>query len=188
MYIGDSKRDVLAPLKSGAKILTGTKTVITNQARNPVNNAKRIANTAVSHLKNGIKSIDPESIELDLIETDLINKDKDGENQLTVDRDAIIQKAQVIIKESMYKPPEMMGSVTMVRNVANPYNPKIKSKSIVDQKDRFKSKNDVYPKVKVDNSIMDKRVRKVRTYLYKVNGQPVARKIEHAPHQPFNPV
>jgi len=163
MYTGDSKRDVLTPFKSGAKILTGTKTVITNQARNPINNVKRITDAAVSHLKSDA-------------------------NQSTVDRNVIAQKAQIIIKEGLYKPPEMMGSVTMVRNVVNPYNPKIKSKSIVDQKDRFKTKNDIYPKVKVDNSIMDKRVRKVRTYLYKVNGQPVASKLEHAPRQPFNPV
>ena len=169
MYIGDTNKDVLTPLKSGAKVLTGTKTVITNLARDPVHNAKRVAKDVVKRLE----------YDDDLLESN---------QQPTVDRDAIVQKAQIIIKESMYKPPEMMGGVTMVRNVANPYNPKIKSKSIVDQKDRFKTKNDVYPKVKVDNSIMDKRVRKVRTYLYKVNGQPVASKIEHAPQQPYNPV
>ena len=169
MYTGNTNKDVMAPFKSGAKILTGTKTVITNLARNPIHNVKRIAKDVTKRLEYN---------------DNLLNSNQ----QLTVDRNTIAQKAQVIIKESMYKPPEMMGDVTMVRNVANPYNPKIKSKSIVDQKDRFKTKNDVYPKVKVDNSIMDKRVRKVRTYLYKVNGQIVASKIEHMPHQPYNSV
>ena len=161
MYAGNTKQNILTPIKSGAKILTGTRTVLTNQARNTVNNVKRVANSAIAQ-------IDPNGIS---------------------DRDKIAEKALIIIKESMYKPPEMMGhGATMVRNVVNPYNSKVKSKSIVDQKARFRTKNNVYPKVKVDNSAMDKRVRKVRTYLYKVNGQPVASKIEHTPQQSYNPV
>jgi len=191
MYAGDNNKSILKPFKSGAKIMTGTKTVLTNQARNLNNNIKTVAKNSLRYLKT------PEEFEVE-IDTDLDNEpdtevmlhknDLNPMSILPVDRNKIKTKAQNIIKESMYESPYQMGQhAEMIRNVVNPYNPKRKSKSIVDQKDRFKSKNDIYPKVKVDNSIMDKRVRKVRTYLYKTNGIPVARKIEHEPHQPFNP-
>ena len=69
------------------------------------------------------------------------------------------------------------------RMVANPYNPKHESKSLIEQKNRFKTKNDIYPKVKVDNNDLEKHVKKVRVYLYKENGMPVAAKQEHMPQQ-----
>ncbi len=192
MYMGDNNKSILNSITSGAKIMTGTKTVITNQARNLTQNIKRGAQLSLNQLKA------PEEIELELdidsdgepdAEIELQKNDLNPSSILPINRKTIKQKAQKIIKESMYESPYQMGqSAEMIRNVANPYNPKRKSKSIVDQKDRFKTKNDIYPKVKVDNSIMDKRVKKVRTYLYKENGVPIARKLEHQPHQPFNPV
>ena len=183
--MGDSNKSILNTITSGAKIMTGTKTVITNQARNMIQNAHR-------NTQNVIKNLHSSEIEIEL------DHDNDGEADteleisknelLPINRNKIKEKATKILKESMYEPPSQMGQgATMIRNVVNPYNPKRKSESIVNQKDRFKTKDNIYPKVKVDNSIMDKRVRKVRTYLYKVNGVPVARKLEHQPHQPFEP-
>ena len=182
MYIVNNNKEVLAPFKSGAKILTGTKTVLTNQARETLHNVQ----STISNIK---KQTDPK----DTITFNDVTIDDNGfhthENVMKINntnRERIKNKATMVLKESMYKPLTQMGSSTMVHNVANPYNPKRKSKSIVDQKHRFATKKDIYPKMKVDNTIMDKRVRHVRTYLYKdANGMPVAAKLEHQPKQPI---
>ena len=175
-----SNSSTLGPISSGAKVLTGTKAVITGQARNLINNTKRIANNAKQHLEYQFEVAPDTEVEL---------KHDELFPSLSFNRKKIKTRAMKILKESMYESPYNMGDgATMVRNVVNPYNPKRKSESIVDQRARFKSKNDIYPKVKVDNSIMDDRVRKVRAYVYKVNGVPVATKLEHQPKQPVIPV
>ena len=174
MYIGDNNKNVLAPITSGAKILTGTRATITNQARNLIHNVNNTTNNFKSQMK-----------------TD--NSKPEGSENLTdpktlLPRKQVVEQAQKLIKEdAMYVPPSQMGQgTTMVHNVVNPYNPKRKSKSIVDQKNRYATKKDIYPKMKVDNSEMEKRVRKVRTYLYKgANGLPVATKLENRPQQPY---
>ena len=186
-----NNRTTLGPITSGAKVLTGTRAVITGQARNLVNNTKHVVNG----IKNHTKKLNDFEIDIDT------DHDSDPDTEVTVhkkelllpvkifNRNKIKNKATTIIKESMYESPYSMGQgASEVRNVVNPYNPKRKSTSIVDQRDRFKTVNDIYPKVKVDNSIMDKRVRKVRAYVYRENGLPVASKLEHMPKKPFVPI
>lgn len=170
----------LGPITSGTKILSGTRAVITGRSRNLINNAHRNAKNALRHTE----------FDFDVApDTEITVKHNEMFPKKVFNRTAIKNSSLKILKESMYQSPYQMGDgSTMVRNVANPYNPSIKSSSIVDQKARYKSQNDIYPKVKVDNSIMSSRVRKVRTYLYKSNGMPTASKIQNQPIQPVNPI
>ena len=149
---------ILGNITSGAKVLTGTKASLTASKHNLQNNINRI------------------------------NKANLG--QIGIDRDKIVNKASNIIHEDvMYVPPSQMGQgARKVRNVLNPYNPKRKSDSIVDQKHRYATKQDIYPKMKVNNQIMQQRVRKVRTYIYKNGNGPIATKIQGAPAQAYQPM
>ena len=166
MYQGERNKSILNTITSGAKVLTGTRTVITNQARNLNHNVKHVVDGVNSQLQT-----DPKKLEL-------------------VPRDKIVTQAQTLIKEdtaSMYTPPSQMGQgAPMMRNVVNPYNPKRKSESTVDLKARYAAPKDVYPTVRVSDPVMQQRVRKVRTYLYKgPNGLPVATKLEHQAKTPY---
>jgi len=161
MYLGERNKSVLNNITSGAKVLTGTRTTITNQARNLDHNVKHVVDGINSQLR-----------------------------AKPIPRDKIVTQAQTLIKEdtaNMYKPPSQMGQGAPInRNVANPYNPKRKSKSIVDLKSRYAAPKNIYPTVRVSDPVMQQRVRKVRTYLYKdSSGVPVATKLEHQAKTPY---
>jgi len=166
MYLGERNKSVLNNITSGAKVLTGTRTTITNQARNLNHNVKHVIDGVNNQLHTDPKKLEP------------------------IPRDKIVTQAQTLIKEdtaNMYKPPSQMGQgAPMMHNVMNPYNPNRKSTSIVDLKSRYAAPKNIYPTVRVSDPVMQQRVRKVRTYLYKdSSGVPIATKLEHQAKTPY---
>lgn len=159
---------LLNPTKS--KIFTGTKTVLTNQARNEIHNVHLINREAIEPNKLSFQ-------QLQLLKQTVANSNK---------TEAIAEQAVRLFENIQRGTSNEMGDVDYERQVIDPYNPKIKKKSLVDFRDRYRLHTKIYPKRKVNFSFLDKMRKKVRVYVYKdENGATVAVKQEHMPKQPY---
>ena len=152
------------------KLLTGTKTTLTNQGRNLIHNVNLINREALAPNK------------LSFQQAQIAKQTISDPNK----RIAIVEQVQNLFEAIQRGTSSEMGDVDYERNVINPYNPKIKKKSLVNFRDRIKLRTSIYPKRKVDFSFLDKMRKKVRVYVYKdQTGVTQDVKQEHLPKEPY---
>jgi len=162
-------------------LFTGLRTTTTNQIRNTEHNVQTEEKQVLKNNRDQVRSV----MDIAYKRYNKVKPENVIQKKINEDVPIIYNDDDTLTEDVMRVNPNDMGKVNYLRPVTDPYNPKIKKKSVVDLKSRQAAKKPL-PKIKPSNKLYKEMRKKVRVYNYRVGGDMVARKTENQPITSFD--